>query len=265
MSNSKLISCMLISPNRTSPRNHEIDTVTIHCMEGQLTAKECINLSRFVIYDPKSGASCNYAVGKDGSIGICVDEKDRSWCSSSSSNDHRAITIEVASDKNDPYAVNDKAYEALIQLLVDIVQRNPGFGGSLRWTPNKADIGDTKVQNMTVHRWFANKSCPGDYLYYHMGEIANEVNRRLNAEVDVSPLPDSFTPVAPNPPIFEPYVVAITATSLNYRSGPGVSYPAKGQISAPTKYTIVEESADKKWGKLKSGAGWISLAYTKRA
>ena len=52
------------------------------------------------------------------------EEKDRSWCTSSGANDNRAITIEVASDAKEPYAVNDTAYAALIKLVADICKRN---------------------------------------------------------------------------------------------------------------------------------------------
>ena len=73
MSNSSLVTYTRISPNKTSPRNHAIDTVSIHCVVGQFTADEILNMTRFVTYDPQNGASCNYAVGCDGSIGLGVD------------------------------------------------------------------------------------------------------------------------------------------------------------------------------------------------
>lgn len=173
MSNSKLVDYTRISPNKTSPRNHKIDTITIHCIVGQWTAKQ--GCDYFATTD--RDCSANYVVGKDGSIGLCVEEKDRSWCSSSGSNDHRAITIEVASDTTHPYAVTDAAYKALVDLCVDICQRN-GIK-ELKWKADKALIGKVDQQNMTVHRWFANKACPGDYLYSRHGQIAAEVNARL--------------------------------------------------------------------------------------
>lgn len=58
------------------------------------------------------------------------------------------------------------------------------------------------------------------------------------------------------------YIVQVTAAALNIRSGPGTSYPSVGVIRDKGKYTIVEEKDG--FGKLKSGAGWISLNYTKR-
>lgn len=108
-----------------------------------------------------------------------MDESKRSWCTSSASNDQRAITIEVASDTYSPYRVKDAAYKTLIELLADICRRNKGIG-RLRWQGNKSLIGQTAKQNMTVHRWFANKACPGDYLYNLHGQIAKEVNALLD-------------------------------------------------------------------------------------
>lgn len=187
MSNSKLISYTKISPNRTSPRNHTIDTITIHCVVGQCTVETLGN-----IFAPTSRqASSNYGIGKDGRIGMYVEEKDRSWCSSNAANDNRAITIEVASDTSHPYAVNAKAFAALLDLVTDICQRN-GIK-RLVWSTNKADrVNHKNGCNMTVHRDYANKSCPGDYLYNRHGEIAAEVNKRLGAAAE-EPKPEQPT------------------------------------------------------------------------
>lgn len=171
--NSPLVTYKRITNNKTSPRNHTIDTITIHCIVGQWTAKQ--GCDYFATTDRE--CSANYVVGKDGSIGLSVEEKDRSWCSSSSSNDHRAITIEVASDTAHPYAVTDEAYNALIKLVADICKRN-GIK-KLLWKADKSLIGQVDKQNMTVHRWFANKSCPGEYLYSRHSDIAVKVNALL--------------------------------------------------------------------------------------
>lgn len=173
MSNSSLVSYTKISPNKTSPRNHKIDTITIHCVVGQLSVEKI-----GAVFAPKSRrASSNYGIGPDGKIGMYVEEKDRSWCSSNAANDNRAITIEVASDTTHPYAITDEAYRALIELCADICKRN-GIK-ELKWKANKALIGKPDQQNMTVHRWFANKACPGDYIYNRLGTIAAEVNTIL--------------------------------------------------------------------------------------
>lgn len=175
MSNSSLVTYTNITRHKSSPRNDAIDTITIHCIVGQWTAKQGCDYFATTTRE----CSANYVVGKDGSIGLSVDEKDRSWCSSSSANDNRAITIEVASDKTHPYAVTDAAYKALVKLCADICKRN-GIK-KLLWKADKSLIGQVDKQNMTVHRWFANKSCPGEYLYSRYGQIANEVNTLLGS------------------------------------------------------------------------------------
>lgn len=182
MSNSPLVAYTKISPNKTSPRNHVIDTVTIHCVVGQVTAE---SLGAWFAKS-STQASSNYGVDKNGRIGMYVEEKDRSWCTSSGSNDHRAITIEVASDTKHPYAVTDAAYSGLIKLLVDICKRNPGIK-KLRWKGDKSLIGQVAKQDMTVHRWFANKSCPGEYLYSRHDDIVKKVNALLEVDVDETP------------------------------------------------------------------------------
>ena len=182
MSNSPLVSFTKISPNKTSPRNHAIDTITIHCVVGQCTVETIGN-----IFAPTSRqASSNYGVGLDGRIGMYVEEKDRSWCTSSSENDNRAITIEVASDTSEPYAVSSKAYNALLDLVTDICKRN-GIK-KLVWSTNKNNrVKHLNGCNMTVHRDYANKSCPGKYLYDRHGEIADEVNKRLGSGATTEP------------------------------------------------------------------------------
>lgn len=254
MSNSSLAIYTRISKNKTSPRNHTIDTITIHCIVGQWTAKQGCD------YFATTNLQCsaNYVVGMDGSIGISVDEKDRSWCSSNSANDHRAITIEVASDTTHPYAVTDAAFASLINLVEDICRRNGIM--KLVWSTNKNDrVNHRNGCNMTVHRDYANKACPGDYLYNRHGEIAAEVNRRLQNTSSGGVVTPTATATH--------YLVRVTISDLYIRKGPGTNYGKNGFIM-PGVYTIVEESAGTgatKWGKLKSGAGWIALDYTERS
>lgn len=192
MSNSPLVTYTRLSPNCTAPRNHTIDTISIHCVVGQLTAQEIVDLPDFNTYDPVNGSSCTYGVGKDGSISQGVDEANRSWCTSSRSNDHRAITIEVASDKDHPYTVTDQAMAALLDLLEDICRRHGKK--KLVWLGNKSKtLAYTPAADemiLTVHRWFANKACPGQYLLERHGKIAAEVTRRLEEKKVPEKKPD---------------------------------------------------------------------------
>jgi len=177
-SNSPLVSFTQLSPNCNKKRTHAIDTVTIHCTAGQRTVEQLG--STFAPASRK--ASCNYAIGSDGRVALIVPEESRSWCSSDAANDHRAVTIEVSSDDKTPYAVNDAAYASLIYLVADICRRN-GIA-KLLWRHDKSLVGKTDkdgklVQNLTLHKWFANKACPGPFLEERTFDIVAKVNAIL--------------------------------------------------------------------------------------
>ena len=331
MSNSSLISYTKLSPNHSGKRTKKIDTVTIHCMAGQLSVESCGAL----FAKSSKGASSNYGIGPDGRIALYVDEGNRSWCTSSNANDQRAVTIEVASDATHPYAVNSKAYDALLDLVTDICKRN-GIT-KLVWSTVKTNrVNHAGGCNMTVHRDYAAKACPGDYLYNLHDEIAAEVNKRLGAaggsstpstggstttgdikvgdEVEFTGSKHYVSATATSASSCKPgkakvtaiakgkahpyhliavsgggstvygwtdaadiktgsastatsYLVKVTTDVLNIRKGPGTNYGTNGAIRDKGTYTIVAESTGagaSMWGKLKSGAGWISLDYTKK-
>ena len=184
MSNSKMVSYTKLSPNHSGRRTHSIDRITQDCVVGQCSVENLGN-----IFAPTSReASCNYGIGVDGRIGMYVEEKNRSWCSSSNANDQRAVTIECASDTYHPYAMNSKVYDTLIKLCVDICRRNGKkkllwFGDknkSLNYSPKSDEM------VLTVHKWFANKSCPGDWLYSRLGDLAKRVTAELGGPVSSS-------------------------------------------------------------------------------
>lgn len=273
--NSKLVNYTRISPNRSVNRNHKIDTISIHCVVGQCSVETLGS----IFASTSKEASSNYGIGYDGQIGMYVKEKDRSWCTSSASNDNRAITIEVASDTYHPYRVNDAAYKSLIKLLVDICKRNNIK--ELKWKADKSLIGQVDKQNMTVHRWFANKSCPGDYLYNLHGQIAKEVNAQLSSGTtstanktlyrvrktwndaqsqkgafydlsnakkcadknkDYSVFDESGKAVYTSKATnsTSPFKVQISISDLNIRKGPGTNYAATGKFTGKGVFTIVE-------------------------
>lgn len=311
--NSPLVSYTKLSPNHSGQRTHSIDRITPHCVVGQCSVETLGN-----IFLPTSRqASCNYGIGSDGRVGMYCEEKNRSWCSSSNANDQRAVTIECASDTSAPYAFKTVVYNKLIDLCVDICKRNGKK--KLLWLEdkNKTLNYNPKTDEMvlTVHRWFANKSCPGDWMYNRMGDLAKAVTERLSgvsggdstqlhpptsktlyrvrkswsdAKSQIgafSVLANAKSLVDKNPSYkvfdesgkvvyekgststaFKPYTVRVTATDLYIRKGAGTNYSANGFIR-PGVYTIVAESSGQgatKWGKLKSGAGWISLDYAKK-
>lgn len=331
MSNSPLVVYTKLSPNHSGKRTKKIDTITIHCMAGNCSVETCGNL----FASSARQASSNYGIGTDGRIALYVDEANRSWCTSSNANDQRAVTIEVANNGGAPdWPVSAKAYAALLDLVTDICKRN-GIK-RLVWSTRKNDrVNHLNGCNMTVHRDYANKSCPGDWLYNRHGEIAAEVNRRIGSGsstpstggttgsaagikvgdvVEFTGSKHYVSATATSASSCKPgkakvtaiakgkahpyhliavsgagstvygwtdaadiktdaattaasYLVKVTTDVLNIRKGPGTNYGTNGAIRDKGTYTIVAESdgpGASKWGKLKSGAGWISLDYAKK-
>ena len=204
--NSSLVSYTKLSPNHSGQRTHSIDRITPHCVVGQCSVETLGS----IFYPTSRQASCQYGIGPDGRIGMYVEEKNRSWCSSSNANDQRAITIECASDTTEPYAMNSKVYDALIKLCVDICKRNGKkkliWLGDKDKTLNYNPKSDEMV--ITVHRWFANKSCPGNWLYARLGDLATKVTAQLGV-----------TTTAPEPTTSTLYRVRKTWTDSKTQKG----------------------------------------------
>lgn len=243
MSNSSLVTYTKLSPNHSGKRTRDICRITPHCVVGQFTAAgiaACFT-------SPARQASCNYGIGKDGGVALIVPEDCRSWCSSSAINDQRAVTIECASDTVHPYAFTNKVWNKLVELCVDICRRNGKT--KLIWIAdkNKALSYEPKSAEMilTVHRWFANKACPGDWLMSRMDQLARLVTAELGGSI-------------------VPYRITVATDRLVVRQKPRSTSKKVMYIYRGGVFTIVALSSNKKWGKLKSGAGWIALGYTRK-
>ena len=185
--NSPLVSHTRLSPSNSGQRTHAIDRITPHCVVGQCSVETIGN----IFARPAYMASSNYGIGYDGRVGMYVEECNRSWCSSSYANDQRAVTIECASDSTEPYAFREVVYQRLIELCTDICKRNGKK--KLLWLVEKDKTlsYNPKADEMvlTVHRWFANKSCPGNWMYARMGDLAAKVTAALGGEQPVTPTP----------------------------------------------------------------------------
>ena len=313
--NSSMVAYTKLSPNNSGQRTHSIDRITPHCVVGQCTAE---GLGAWFAKS-STQASSNYGIDKDGRVGMYVEEKNRSWCSSSNANDQRAITIECASDTSEPYAFKDVVYQTLIKLCVDICKRNGK--NKLLWLGEKDKTLSYEPKSgemiLTVHRWFANKSCPGNWMYARMGDLAEKVTAALGGNSDSTTntqttqtsvlyrvrktwadsksqkgafkiLENAKKCADANPgySVFDvngvniyttnttsdttaavPFLVKVSISDLNVRKGPGTDYD-RTQFIPVGVYTIVEVKSGKGstagWGRLKSGAGWISLDYCTR-
>ena len=154
MSDCSFVDLTCISPNCNRPRKYAVSKITPHHMAGNLTLAQIAAIEA----KPSRQMSSNYAISSDGGIALLCHEADRSWCSSSPANDHRAITVEVANDQiGGQWHVSDAALEALVKLCVDICQRNPALKNGLNYT------GDARG-NLTKHSYFTSTACPGPYL-----------------------------------------------------------------------------------------------------
>ena len=237
MSNSSLVSIKVpaSTANYTKGRSgRKIEMISIHHMAGVMTAKNCGK----VFQNANRGASSHYGIGNDGEIGLYVDEANTAWTNSNWDANCKAVTIETSnSSTGGQWLVGDKALNSLIKLVADIAKRN-----------NLGTL--VKGKNVTWHRMYIATTCPGDYLLSKMDYIVEEANK-LNAEEKVT----------------VDYMVRVTTDVLNIRAGAGTNYKVVGQIKDKGVYTIVEVANGQGatlWGKLKSGAGWISLDYTEK-
>lgn len=252
---SKLATSVDLSPNCTKPRVHKISRLTPHCVAGDLSYAGILSLPRFKKYNSTQGASCNYAIDSRGRLGVGVYEDNRSWCSSSSENDHRAITVEIANDGGAPsWHMAKDAIGMFKTLAIDICTRY-GYKGVV-YKPKPSSVGIKQVESwiktwekkdyltITLHCWFKNKVCPGPYLMGKLPTLVKEINNTLH------------------PTKKESYQVVITCDTLNVRSGPGTNYKVTTKVHKGWVFTI--KSTKGHWGELISGAGWIHLGYTEK-
>ena len=293
-----------------------IDRISPHCVVGQCSAE---GLGDW-FSKTSTQASSNYGIDKNGKVGMYVEEKNRSWCTSSNANDQRAVTIECASDTSEPYRMNDKVYAKLIELCVDICRRNGKK--KLLWFGDKKKSLDYQLKDdemlITVHRWYANKSCPGNWLYERLGDLALKVTAKLGGGNDgmTEPVRKNYYRVRkswadaasqlgaytvlenakqmadknPGYTVFDwngkqvypevaegaasgmtnvdcPFMVKVSIPDLNIRKGAGTNTAKTGAYTGVGVFTITQVKSGSGstlgWGKLKSGAGWISLDYCK--
>lgn len=220
---------------------HKIKKITIHHMAGVMSGEQCAKLFQ----NSARNASANYCIGVKGDIVCNVEEENRAWTSSSKSNDIEAITIEVSNDKvGGQWTISKASWNALVKLCIDICKR---YKITLKYD-------GTKNGTLTRHCMFANTDCPGTYFKNKTSDFVKEVNAGL------------ITTTATNTATFKNYKVKVTAKELNVREKAGKKNKIVTIVKKNEIYTIVGEQtvSGTKWGKLKSGLGWISLSYTKK-
>ena len=180
------------------------------------------------------GASAHYFVGHEGEIWQCVLDKDVAWHCGATRYKHpycrndNSIGIEMCCRKrlDGSWYFEESTVKATIELVKELMKKY-----------------NIPVANVIRHYDVTGKTCPEPYV--RDATAWNTFKASLT--------PNSST---------SGYLVKVTADVLNVRKGAGVGYKVATQIKKNEVYTIVQEYNG--WGKLKSGAGWISLAYTKK-
>lgn len=217
MSESSLVTYRNLTKNKTVVQNKKNLYIIPHVYVGQVTTKNGVDH-----FATNCNASCNYVIGTDGTIGQSVSEADRPWTTGGDKVvrnqygiftggtpnsslkaqgaigvDFYAVTMEIACDPTEPYKINDKVYNSLIKLMADIAIRNNI--GELKWKADPNLVGNPSAQNVLVHRWFATKSCPGDYVYNRLGEICDKANEIIRQGQPVQPQPEPTPAPKPEP------------------------------------------------------------------
>lgn len=264
--NSDLVEYTNYSPNYSWGRVYDISRITPHCVVGQCTIE---GLGAVFSREARQ-ASSNYGIDKDGRVGLFVDETNRSWCSSSYDNDNRAVTIECASDKTEPYAMNPTVYLKLVELCTDICARNGKT--ELLWIEDKDEaltyIPKSNEMLLTVHRWFAAKSCPGDWLYNRLGDLASIVTKRLSGMDITVTVTDETKKEEPSTvweetlPTYDTeevdqLVFYVTIDFLEVKDAPSWNANDTAWCGGGEYYYI--DHVEGNWGHLENYDGWIFM------
>jgi N-acetylmuramoyl-L-alanine amidase len=232
----------IMNKHFTSGRNgSKIQHIVIHYNAGDLTVEGCWQTWQ------TRAASAHYQVESSGRIGQLVWDRDTAWHAGNAAENRRSIGIEHANRKDG--TISEKCLDNGAHLVAALC-RLYGLGRP-QWGVN-----------VFPHKKFSATSCPGqiygsqkaayiERAQYWYDEMGGKETGSSSVKSDASASSSASS-----------YTVKVTADALNVRKGPGTGYAKTGCIRDKGVYTIVEESNG--WGRLKSGLGWISLAYTKR-
>ncbi len=222
--------------NYTKGNNRIIKYIVIHYVGAVSTAKNNSDYFKSIY----RGASAHYFVD-DNEIYRVVKDTDIAWhCGTNGKyynecRNSNSIGIEMCCyNNNGVLDISDNIVNKTIELTKELMA--------------KYNIPES---NVIRHYDVTHKNCPAPFVSNE--NRWNEFKSKLtNTNID------SSTTQTPNNTTS--YLVKVTASVLNVRSGPGTNYGINTTVKKDEVYTIVEENNG--WGKLKSGAGWISLSYT---
>ena len=171
MSNSNLVTYTRLSPNHGGQRKKPISKIAIH--HAAVVNASLVGLGNGFA-NPSRKASSTYGIDSEGNIAMFVEEHNRPWTTGNDV-DEEAVTIEVANSAGAPnWEVSNKALDALIDLCIDICNRN---------NIKQLNFTGDKTGNVILHKWYQNTNCPGPYLESKMNYIAERVNMSLKNDL----------------------------------------------------------------------------------
>ncbi|MEF9623798.1 N-acetylmuramoyl-L-alanine amidase [Streptococcus dysgalactiae] len=212
----------------------KIDRIVIHHNAG--TSDSAARRTWYI--STGVGTSAHYQVTPD-KIWGCVSETSVAYHAGDYAVNQRSIGIEHLNDAGAPHwTIAEETYHNSAKLIADICQRY------------NIPIDD---KHIIPHRVVSATACPGGIDMAKLIRMAQEVASGAISKTEITVKPSGT------------FRVKISVSDLNIRKAPSVSSKSLGFIKAGV-YTIVEtKQADGyKWGKLKSGIGWIALNYTKK-
>ena len=173
MSNSSLVNTTIwcAEGNYTHGRSgRNIEMVALHHMAGVLSADQCGR----IFQQAGRSASANYGIGKDGEVGLYVDEYNTAWANANWDSNCKSVSIELSNSvASGNYPVSDVVLNKAIDLIADIFKRN--------------NLGKcVKGQNLVWHSMYSNTYCPGDYIRGKLDYIVDKVNEKLGLNSNTS-------------------------------------------------------------------------------
>ncbi len=164
-------------------------------------------------------------------------------------------------------AANTAPAKAVLKTLGAI---SPGTADSVSVNAGLYEVNTPKAITVYVECEFHDTKTGSDWIIKNIKNIGEAICKGLCSHFSVKYVSagSQTKPSENNSASFKSYIVRITPSNgVNIRKGPGTDYDIVGAIAKGGAYTIVDEKDGKgasKWGKLKSGAGWIALDYTEK-
>lgn len=166
------------------------------------------------------------------------------------------------------FCLNSNGKKACDAVLAELGKISPGTADSVKYETGLYEINVPVALSVYVECEFHDTATGSNWIINNITNIGEAICKGLCNYYGVTYKTGTATTDNSTNSSFKSYIVRITPSDgVNIRKGAGTNYAVVGAIEKGGAYTIVAESTGtgaKKWGKLKSGAGWIALDYTEK-